>query len=172
VWNVATPDFVAAMETAVAEPPVVHEPEPVAAEAFALSAELAAPAPLEDFALRNEPLTVVETAADQRALDLTDVAPAKTPQVGVAQALNLEAPSAPPASAIPPPPAPVAPPPPAPIFAQIASPLVAAPLVPPPAPARGKAKPARSIKTTAALEKMLRGIESRRAQIASEYRPS
>jgi len=171
-WNAATPDFVAAMETAAAEPPVVHAPEPVAAEAFALSAELAAPAPLEDYALTSEPLPVVEAAADQRSLDLTDVAPAKTTQVGVAQALNFEAPSAPPASAIPPPPVPVAPPPPAPIFAQVAPPPVAAPQASPPAPARGKAKPARSIRTMAALEKMLRGIESRRAQIASEYRPS
>lgn len=180
-WNAATPDFVAAMETAAAERPVVHEqPAPAGAEAFALSADLAAPASPDDsadFTLKDEPLAVVETAADQRALDLMDVAPApaKAPQAGVAQALNFEAPPAPPAAAIPPPPAPVAPPPaPAPIFAQVASPPVAAPVArpPAPAPARAKAKPAKAIKTMATLEKMLRGIESRRAQIASEYRPS
>lgn len=172
-WNAATPDFVAAMETAAAEPAVMHEPESAGTEAFALSAELAPAAPLEDFALMSTPFAVVETAADQRALDLADVTPAEatTPHVGVAQVLNFETPPpAPSAPAVPQPPAPA--PTPSPIFARVAAPPVAAPVVPPPAPVRAKAKPAKSVKTVAALERMLRGIESRRAQIASEYRPS
>ncbi len=181
-WNAATPDFVAAMETAAAEPPdgARAQPAPAGAEAFALSAELAAPAPLEDFAdfaLKGEPLAVRRVRSRSRRARSDETSHPRwrrrrksaSPSRSTSRRRRQ-----PPAPAIPPPPAPVAPPPPpALIFAQVAQPPVAAPVAPPaPAPARAKAKPTKSIKTMAALEKMLRGIESRRAQIASEYRPS
>ena len=173
-WNAATPDFVAAMETAAAEPRVVPPVEPAPGEAFALSADLPTPAPLEDFGLEAESLAAVESRPDQPTLGLTDdpAIETKTPTVGAIQALNFEAP----------PPAPLAPViPPAPISVPVAPAPVAPPpiatsavVTPPKTPAstRGRAKANKSARTVAALEKMLRGIETRRGQIASEYRPS